>query len=178
MKLQNKLQDSNKNISFTKTLFYTGIITCTGLLSGIAIKFLDIYTTNLGNIFSQMSVWIFLCTILAIYSSTPKRAAINVFLFCFGMVSTYYLTAKLTKSVYSSLFLYGWMIFNLFTPFMAFGTWYTLEKGIVSKLIILCIILILFVTAYVLFDKIRISDIVFAILTYIVIIKRQKYYKF
>ena len=61
---------------------------------------------------------------------------------------------------------------------MAFGTWYTLEKGIVSKLIILCIILILFVTAYVLFDKIRISDIVFAILTYIVIIKRQKYYKF
>ena len=26
-------------------------------------KLLDIYTTNLGNIFSQVSVWIFLCII-------------------------------------------------------------------------------------------------------------------
>ena len=72
------------------------------------IKLLDIYTTNLGNIFSQVSVWIFLCTLISVYSNSAIRAAVNVFGFCMGMLLTYYITAEMTASVYSLTFVYGW----------------------------------------------------------------------
>ena len=59
-------------------------------------KLLDLRTNVLGDIFSQMSVWILIGTALAVYSVSPKQAAINVFLYCAGMLITYYLTAALT----------------------------------------------------------------------------------
>ena len=46
-----------------------------GLCAGILSRLLDICTQNLGEIFSQMAVWILLGTLISIYSGTPKRAA-------------------------------------------------------------------------------------------------------
>ena len=51
----------------------------TGLALGIIIRLLDLYTTNLGNIFSQLAVWILLGTIISIYSATPKAAMLHIF---------------------------------------------------------------------------------------------------
>lgn len=133
---------------------------------------LDIYTTNLGNIFSQMSVWIFLCTVIAVLSSTPFRAAVNVFLFCIGMLVTYYITAELTSSVYSTLFIYGWTVFALLSPALGFCTWYAKGKGFLSKSIVAGIILVMLAAAVILFDKIRVADIVFAVLTGFVLLKK------
>ena len=70
-----------------------------GAALGVASKLLDIYTSNLGNIFSQMSIWILLGTLIAIFSKTKGKAALNVFVFCIGMLITYYITAELTNSV-------------------------------------------------------------------------------
>lgn len=42
------------------------------LFLGVASRLFDIYFDNLGNIFSQMAVWILLGTLIAIYSSTKK----------------------------------------------------------------------------------------------------------
>ena len=49
-----------------------------GLLLGAAARFMDIYCENLGEIFSQMSVWILLGTLIAIYSPTKKAASLNI----------------------------------------------------------------------------------------------------
>lgn len=170
--LWNNIRIPHRTTPFTKALFHTGLITAAGLLLGIAAKLLDIHTSNLGNIFSQMSVWIFLCTLLAVYSSTPKRAAVNVFLFCAGMLAAYYLTAELTASVYSTLFLYGWIVFALFSPAMGFCAWYAKGKGLLSKIITAGIIIVLLAAAVILFDKIRVADIVFALLISIVLLKK------
>ena len=59
-----------------------------GLLLGTLARLLDIYTQNLGNVFSQMAVWILLGVIISIYSETPKRAAANTLTFCLGMLIT------------------------------------------------------------------------------------------
>ena len=48
------------------SLFYVGLFL--GTLSGL----FDMYYPNLGEIFSQMSVWILLGTLIAIYSPTKK----------------------------------------------------------------------------------------------------------
>ena len=102
-------------------------------MTGALIKLLDIYTTNLGNIFSQVSVWIFLCTLISVYSNSAIRAAVNEFGFCMGMLLTYYITAEMTASVYSLTFVYGWTIFALFSPLMGFCVWYSKGKSWVSR---------------------------------------------
>ena len=83
---------------------------------GVLSKILDIYTQNLGNIFSQMSIWILLGSLIAIFSKTKGKAALNVFVFCIGMLITYYITAELTNSVYGMTFIYGWAAFSVCSP--------------------------------------------------------------
>lgn len=45
-----------------------------GLFLGALSRLFDMYYPNLGEIFSQMSVWILLGTLIAIYSPTKKAA--------------------------------------------------------------------------------------------------------
>lgn len=149
---------------FKKAVLYTIIITAFGTLLGFASKMFDIYTVFLGDIFSMMSVWIFICTVIAVYSSTPKRAGVNVFFCCAGMLTAYYLTAELTESVYSVSFIYGWSAFALFSPAMGFCVWFAKGKGTFSKIITCGIVAVLFIAAAVMFDKIRTADVVFALL--------------
>lgn len=159
-----------KQVSPRGKLIHSTAITAAGLITGIVIKLLDIYTTNLGNVFSQLSVWILICSAIAVYSSTPKRAAVNVFSFCAGMLATYYLTAELTESPYSSVFICGWAAFSLFSPIFAFFTWYAKGKGIISKLLTIGIICVMLIAATVLFDGIRFSDLIIAVLTAVVLL--------
>ncbi|MCI6732306.1 MAG: hypothetical protein MR487_08285 [Lachnospiraceae bacterium] len=52
-----------------------------GLILGTAARLFDIYCQNLGEIFSQMAVWILLGTLIAIYSPSKKAAMQNIFPF-------------------------------------------------------------------------------------------------
>lgn len=166
-----RIRRPQKRIPLNRAVIYSmGIMAC-GLITGVGVKLMDIYTAHLGNIFSQMSVWIFLCSALAVYSSTPRRAAVNVFLFCAGMLLTYYLTAEGMHSPYSMTFVYGWSVFSLFSPVLAFFTWYAKGKGAVSRLLTAGIVVVLLVMAVLLFDRIRISDLVFAVLTAAILMK-------
>ena len=171
MSLFSHIRKSEQPIPLSKAILHTAIITCLGLMAGALIKLLDIYTTNLGNIFSQVSVWIFLCTLISVYSNSAIRAAVNVFGFCMGMLLTYYITAEMTASVYSLTFVYGWTIFALFSPLMGFCVWYSKGKSWVSRIISIGIIIVMLVASIVLFDKIRVSDILFAVLTGFILFK-------
>ena len=172
IKLLDNVRTPDRQVPFLKAVLYTMLIAGAGVLFGVTAKLLDIYTSDLGNIFSQMSVWIFLCTVISVLSSTPLRAAVNVFSFCIGMLPAYYLTAELTASVYSMMFVHGWTVFALLTPAFAFCAWYARGKRLISKIVSTVIIFIMLVAAAVLFDKIRISDIIFAVLTGIVLFKK------
>lgn len=92
--LLNKICTPGNKIPLSKALLHTFLLTIAAEFLGIIAKLLDIYAHNVGSIFSQMSVWIFLCTAIAVYGSTPLRSAANVLLFCIGMLSSYYLTAE------------------------------------------------------------------------------------
>lgn len=145
-----------------------------GVLLGAAAKLLDIYTENLGNIFSRMSVWILICTAMAVFSNSPLRAAANVFCFSIGMIAAYYITAHLTESVYSLIFVYGWAAFSLVSPLLAFITWYSAGKGAAANIIAAGIILAMLTATIILFDKIRIADILLAAATTGVIVRGRK----
>lgn len=146
-----------------------------GAALGMISKLLDIYTTNLGDIFSQMSVWILLGTWIAVRSPAKKDAAIRVFLFCVGMLITYYITAEVTNSVYGMSFVYGWAVFSLCSPVFAVLTWMTQEKGWFPKLISAGILAVTLGSSIVMFGGPRIYDwVILLLLVYILYFGKVK----
>lgn len=144
-----------------------------GLLLGILSRLLDIYTQNLGNVFSQMSIWILFGVVISIYSNSKSKAMINIFLFCIGMLITYYAVAILTKGVYSTNFIIGWTVFSLFSPIFSYFTWMTKENGLFPKMISVGIVAVSILSSIILFDGFRIYDfIINAIIIYLLFIKK------
>ena len=144
-----------------------------GLLLGALSRVLDLYTQNLGNIFSQMAFWILLGVLISIYSSSKKRAMCNILPFCLGMLSTYYLVAFLTDGVYSKTMIIGWTLFALCSPVFAYFAWLTKEKSVLPKFIGVGIVVVSFLTSLVLFDRIRVYDVVInGILCYFLFFKK------
>lgn len=129
-----------------------------GLILGIVSRLFDIYTQNLGNIFSQMAIWIMFGVLISIYSSSKTKAMLNIVPFCIGMLITYYFVAIITNGVYSTVFIIGWTVFAFLSPLMAYFTWMTKEKGIFPKIIGIGIILMSLLSSVILFDRIRIYD--------------------
>ena len=78
-----------------------------GAILGIISKLLDIlfvgnlFMMTLGYMFSNLPIWVLLGILISIYSDTRKKAMINIFPFCIGMLISYYVTAELTNAVYS-----------------------------------------------------------------------------
>lgn len=148
---------------------------CIGLLLGVISRIFDIYTQNLGNIFSQMAIWILFGTLISIYSKTKKMAIINIFPFCIGMLITYYVSAIITKGVYSNIFIIGWSIFALCSPIFAYFTWMTKEKGVFPIIISIGIIMTSILSSIILFDRLRIYDfLIDGLLIYYLFFKKIK----
>lgn len=146
-----------------------------GLLLGIAAGLFDIYFQNLGEIFSQMAIWILLGTGIAIYSPTKKAAMGNIFPFCMGMLAAYYVTAAITHGVYSRTFIIGWTLFALTSPVIAYFAWMAKEPGAFSKIIAAGIAAVSVMISVLLFDHLRLYDFVIdGVLIYILFFKKIK----
>ncbi|MDS9471553.1 hypothetical protein [Sporosarcina pasteurii] len=87
--------------SLSRKIANTTLIFIAGLILGITPKALNETASNLlpyflevldlRNFFSNMGIWIFLAMLIAMYSNSPFRSAINVFLFFIGIVGSYYI---------------------------------------------------------------------------------------
>ena len=144
-----------------------------GLIIGTVSRLLDIYTTNLGEIFSQMAIWILMGTLISVYSETAKKAMLNVLPFCLGMLVTYYAVAAISHGVYSQIFIIGWTVFALCSPVMAYFAWLTKEKGVFPKIVSVGIVAVSVLSSILLFDHLRIYDfIIDGALIYVLFIKK------
>ena len=144
-----------------------------GLIFGVISRLLDIYTQNLGDIFSQMAIWILFGVLISIYSSSKTKAMLNILPFCIGMLITYYFVAFVTKGVYSTVFIIGWTVFAFLSPLMAYFTWMTKEKGVFPKIIGVGIIAVSFLSSVILLDRIRFYDIIInGIMAYFLFVKK------
>ena len=148
-----------------------------GLSLGTAARLFDIYTQNLGDIFSQMAVWVLLGTLIAIYSPTRVRAMINILPFCLGMLATYYITATLTKNLTIWYINWNvikyWTVFAFLSPFAALIVWQTKEKGISGKIIGVGVVLFSVLTSVIMFGGPRFYDfIIDGLLIYFLFFKK------
>lgn len=146
-----------------------------GLGLGIVSRLLDIYTQNLGEIFSQMAIWILIGTLISLYSETAKKAALNVFPFCVGMLITYYAVAVMTQGVYGTNFIIGWTLFALCSPVLAALAWKSKERGVLPRAIRIGIVAVSVLSSILLFDRLRIYDFVInGMLIYFLFFKKYK----
>lgn len=138
-----------------------------GIILGVISRLLDIYTQNLGNIFSGINIWILFGVIISIYSKTKKQAMINIFSFCIGMIFSYYLTMYILNNTYNFTYIIGWTLFALFSPFLACFTSMIKEKRMISKIISFGIIFVSILSTIILFDRLRSYDyIIISIMIY------------
>lgn len=120
-----------------------------------------------------MAIWILFGVLISIYSSTKRKAMLNILPFCIGMLITYYFVAFVTKGVYSTVFIVGWTVFAFLSPLMAYFTWMTKEKGVFPKIISIGIIVVSLLSSVILFDRIRFYDIIIdAVMAYFLFVKK------
>lgn len=160
-------------MSFGKIVLQTAVCLLFGLFLGFASKWLDLNNEFFGDLFSRIMMWFVLCTSIAVYSKKPINAAVNVFAFCIGMLTAYYLAAIWWDAVWGKTFMYGWAAFSLCSPFFAFLTWYAKGKDMFAVLLKTGIILVSFVAETVLFGFRAYNLLLLAFLAYILFFSRK-----
>lgn len=133
------------SIPISRKLLYSTAIFIIGVILGVVSKVLDTTPSNylpyflqildLGNFFSRMGVWLFLAVIISVYTKSPIRAALNVFLFFVGMVGSYYLYTVMVAGFFPKSYMMIWIVMTVISPFLAFICWYAKGKGTIAILI-------------------------------------------
>lgn len=130
------------SIPIPKQFLYSILIFIIGIILGVISKVLDTTPSNylpyileildLRNFFSRMGIWIFLAAVISMYSKSPVRSAINVYLFFVGMVGSYYLYTVLVAGFFPKSYMMIWIVMTIVSPFLAFFCWYAKGKGIIA----------------------------------------------
>lgn len=149
---------SNNNLTYRTQIFNTGCILLFGIIMGAFSKFLDCTSSNhlpylfetldVSNFLGRFAIWIFLAVCISIFSVSPVRAAINVFVFFAGMVVSYYLYSKFIAGFFPKSYALIWVGFTMVSPVLAFICWYAKGDGIIAIGISSGIIAVLFNTAF------------------------------
>lgn len=133
---------------------YSMLILLLGVGMGAFAKLLDCIPSNklpflleyldVRNFLGRFAVWILIGLWLSVCSSSPSRAAVNVLLFFFGMVSAYFLYSKYIAGFFPRSYAMVWFGFTAASPLLAFLCWYAGGKGIPSLALSVILLAILF----------------------------------
>ncbi|MCR4671622.1 MAG: hypothetical protein K5637_00090 [Lachnospiraceae bacterium] len=147
--------------SFGRGLIHTAACFAAGIVLGIISKWLDnlaldgeiwwhrwIEAVDLGNFFSDIAVWLLLALIIAAFSSSALRAAINVFIFLGGMCIAYHVYSIVFSGFNPSSYMMIWYGITLFSPILAVLCWYAKGTGIISILLDIGILAVFFLACF------------------------------
>lgn len=125
-----------------------------GIVLGTVSKFLDTTPSNelpfiierldVRNFLGRFAIWILIAVCISIYSNSSIRAAVNVFTFFLGMVTSYYLYSKFIAGFFPRSYAMIWFGLTAISPLLAFVCWYAKGKSKISLAISSLIIAVLF----------------------------------
>ena len=186
-----KVRTSNANLTTFNKIINSIIILIFGIVLGVFSKWLDILALNdsiwwqhilgmlnLGNIFSLLGVWVLIAVCISVYSSSPLRAGINVFIFFLGMCVSYHIYTIVFAGFNPMDYMLIWYGITLISPFIAFVCWYAKGNGIITFIIKICIITVMILCSFSIgmwyFDFISLIDTIFFIIILVVLYDTPK----
>lgn len=150
----NKIRSVENRISVKKQIINTMGVWVLGIILGVISKYLDCTASNelpyiveyldVRNFLGRFAIWIFLAVCISIYSVSPERAALNVFVFFAAMVTSYYLYSKFIAGFFPRSYAMIWVVLTIFSPVLAFICWYSIGAGKIAAVISAGIVAVLF----------------------------------
>ncbi len=150
----NTIRCEEKPISVRRQVVGTLAVIFLGIALGTFSKFIDNTAVNklpfifgyldIGNFLGRFAIWVLLAVCISIYSNSSIRAAINVFVFFVGMVTSYYLYSKFVAGFFPRSYAMIWYGFTAISPLLAFICWYAKGKSKLSFFLSSMIIAVLF----------------------------------
>jgi hypothetical protein len=120
-----------------RSIIFAAII---GFVLGLTAKLVDVpeITSVLpifDNLFGRFGIWIFSATLLSVFSSTLKHAAVKVFVFFVSMLITYYTYTILFLGFFPRTQIILWSIISLISPICAVVMWHAKENNGIANII-------------------------------------------
>lgn len=88
------------------------------------------------NIGGRLGIWIFVATLLSVFSYSPKLAAIKIFAFFGSMLTVYYVYTTLVLHFFPERAIVFWAICAAVSPVCAYIMWYARGNGLFSNLVL------------------------------------------
>lgn len=187
----NQIRTPNIDASLRNKIISTFLICFLGIALGIISKWLDnlsiddtiwwqhiIGILDLRNVFSEFGIWIFIAITIAIFSKTPLRASLNVFLFFAGMTISYHLYTVCFSGFNPLSYMMIWYCVTLLSPILAYICWYAKSQNKISLVISTLILCVMYILSFSIgiwyFDLKSIIDLIIFIGTIIVLYVNPK----
>lgn len=151
-----KIRTPNRDIKLSLQITCSILILLFGIALGVFSKWLDNMGINdaiwwqhilgiidLRNVFSEFAIWLLIALAISVYSSSPLRAGLNVFLFFVGMCISYHLYTIVFAGFNPQRYMMIWYGFTLLSPALAFICWYGKGETIVSLIIDILILAVM-----------------------------------
>ena len=164
-----KKLDSIRKVGKKHSFGFKIVVSVALLLLGVGIGVFQKY--------GRFAIWIFLGTVISIYSESPFRAGLNTFLFFIGMVSAYYIYCKFVLGFLPASYMLIWICVSFASAVLAFVCWYARGEGIVALTISGIILGVLFSQAFLFirgFGLTHIPEVVIFILALVVLRRKPK----
>lgn len=171
------------------SFFMTLLVFLLGIMLGVFSKYLDHHqahlpsflmmidrAVDLHNFLGRFSPWIFLAVCISVYNRAAWKAAVDVLVFFFGMVSSYYLYSNFIAGFFPRRYAMIWVGFTLLSPLLAYLCWYAKGTGWPAIIISAGIIGTLFNTAFAygaFYFSVRYWPEVITLISAIVILRRS-----
>ncbi len=163
------VRKEGKSVPVKRKVINSALILAFGVFMGLLAKVLDttgvdslpeiVARLDITNFLGRFAIWIFIAVCISVYSKSPKRAALNTFLFFLGMVSSYYLYSRFVAGFFPKSYALVWFGITAVSPVLSYISWYAKGNGIIAVAISGVILGVLLAQAVLFLQGVRITHV-------------------